>query len=1412
MALAGIREASRLIFVDELTGLYNRRFMRQYLRDRLALLGQQGTPLAVIMLDVDGFKQINDTCGHLDGDRFLKSLAQQIRDALPQGGYAIRFAGDEFFVFLEGVDGAGGMRVAEQIRERVSHEPFVSDKAPAPIPLTASLGVAAYPDDASSPSELVEAADQALYRSKRDGKNRVSRAGEARQPAEVEILKRFPCPRLVAREAELAELEGALGEAGGSRLLLVEASRGLGKSRLLLELMRRAGSAGRRWFFARCLAAEHALPYSALRTVLAACLEREPERLELVRSRLGAASLGELATLLPMLAPPGGRRETLVPEERRSLLFHGVTDLLGLLSTDSPLVLFLDDLQYVDEASLEVLCRLIARADGRVLVFAAVQTEALERETSPRLPLARLGALLRLAPNFQRVTLSTLSAEQVARMVTEILQRHTPSPAFLQQLHEASQGIPLFVEETLKALINEGALRTVEGTWDLEAVEPAMAASLEEVIRGRLEALDQELHQMIAKAAVVGPHVDLELLAGVLGKDPGETQHLVDRGKKQRVFEEMGVMSDEDEVHFLSQCFQQIVYEGLEPGDRRRTHRTVGEVTERLAGDRADEVLGSLAFHFERSDDPVKAELYRQRAQERSVQLFSAAEIAEELSLKVDAADAGGPPLDAGTWPLADRVLRGIAIAVKNIRVYPAGSRLVDEGVAAVGAALLDLLGRVETLTLGEDSKTLQVNGQPIEQKGLLPAAHDLLRVFADHGIRRCTFERGLGQDDVRKLLRILSSPGQTGQQDVTAWDRRLQAEGIGHVRVFPVIYLASGAGATTWRREHGEALLDDATQLLARDVLRSLAAVVDNVRLYPAESQIIAQTLDQLERHAETMLGRLPSLTVASADGTIVVNAIRPNPRLFGLTIEVLQSLMDDSGLTSLTIRRGVTREQFRTFLTHLAQPVEEAGRDPGFWQRLLDGDGITTIEVGTRAYAAASRLAAEDIPGAEAPDAGPPPETESAPTSEAEQTLAQVSRWLALSLAGFLERSVQEQIPPVLPVLLGMGREELAAQLVERTASGLREGDGALRTRAAVGLGIALARVDAEATAWVLDKCARPVAEAASREGHLEAFHAETGLATSVLGHLLRAGDLEGAARVSAALGGAIPNAPDLARFTEAVRSVVDNLGTTQSLEPVLARLTDADPARRARGKAVLAGFGAGAQAYLAGLAHDAPDDALARAAAEVLASQGEAGARVLTHGLDQEPSAARVRRVVSLLDALVPTLGANLVFLVGHRDRAVRAELGRTLTRVPREHALKLVGQALAQRRPEMLLGALELTSALNAVELLNGVIRVVESPPSKAVLPAACQTLGRLRDPRALPALVGIVDRRPRLLGIVKGLPQAARVAAVRALGELGAPEARAALQRAMKDRAKDVRAAARFALLKLQRESGAKPSA
>src|SRR3972149_3336605 len=389
---------------------------------------------------------------------------------------------------------------------------------------------------------------------------------------------------------------------------------------------------------------------------------------------------------------------------------HEMKDPLPPRSGQAPLLLFLDDLQFVDEASLEVLYRLLDQEEGKVIVYAAAQSEALARQEGGPLPLARLFALLRQSQNFLRVGLGSLSLTSVTEMVTEILQRHTASPAFFQRLYEASEGIPLFVEETLKGLITKGLLKTTDGMWNLDAVEPAaVPASLEAAVLGGLEALDPAFHTMITKAAVVGPHVDVELLAGVLGKNAGETQQLVDQGKKRRMFEEPGPLVDEDEVRFLSQCFQQIVYSNLDQDNRRKTHRTVGEVAERLAGDRVDKVLGPLAYHFERSDDAAKGEFYRQRVQELSGQLFSAAEIANELGLKVGEGE-GVRPLDERTWPFADRFLRALTVAGKNMRAYPAGGQIVVHNAAAAKARLLELLGRVEAVTFAEETQALQLH------------------------------------------------------------------------------------------------------------------------------------------------------------------------------------------------------------------------------------------------------------------------------------------------------------------------------------------------------------------------------------------------------------------------------------------------------------------------------------------------------------------------------------------------------------------------------------------------------------------------------------------------------------------------------------------------------------------------------
>ncbi|MBI3031577.1 MAG: diguanylate cyclase [Candidatus Rokubacteria bacterium] len=1414
MDLSGIREASRLIFVDELTGLYNRRFMRQYLRERLDQLARERTSLAVIMLDLDGFKQVNDTYGHLDGDLILKRLAELILASLPANAYAIRFAGDEFFAFVEGIDASEGVRVAEAIRERVNTERFVTEKAPDGIPVRISLGVAAYPEDAPSPSELIEAADQALYRSKRAGKNCVSRTGGWMLPPEVEILKRFPCPRLVSREAALAELERPLsnGAERNNTFLLVEAGRGLGKTRLLLEVMRRVGARGFTCLFGRCLDSQRAVPYSSLTRVLAGYLAQEPRLCDALRERLSAQTLKELGALIPALGPSEGAGEGLAPEERRSILFHGMVDLLCLLSEHAPLLLFLDDLHFVDEASLEVLYRLLDREDGKVIVYAAAQSEALARQEGGPLPLARLFALLRQSPNFLRIGLGSLPVASVTEMVTEILQRHTASPAFFQRLHEASEGIPLFVEETLKGLISKGLLRTTDGMWNLDGVEPAaVPASLEAAVLGGLEALDQEFHNMITKAAVVGPHVDVELLAGVLGKNAAETQQLVDQGKKRRMFEEPGPLVDEDEVRFLSQCFQQIVYSNLDQDNRRKTHRTVGEVAERLAGDRVDKVLGPLAYHFERSDNAAKGEFYRQRVQELSGQLFSAAEIARELSLKVGDVE-GVRRLDERTWPFADRFLRALTVAIKNMRVYPAGSQLVVHNAAAAEARLLELLGRVEAVTFAEESQTLQINGEPVESVGLVPVAQDLVRVYADHGIRRITLERGMTETDVMGLMKILSGSPQGIRHDVAYWENRLKSDRVGHVRVFPVIFLAAaGEGRAVWRREEKEAQLDDPTLALVRDTLRALAAAVDNIRLYPPESELITLSLDQLERQAQALFTRIPSLTVGMAEGTIIVNATRPNPRLFGITIEILEQLMQDGGLTSLTLRRGVTREDLRLFLTHLSQPPSEAKGGPAFWRSVLGGRGILTIEVGTRTYAAAARLEEEQVPEPEAPA----PQESGAPQppkpSEAERLLELADRWLKDPLEVFLEPQVQEELASVLGGLRRLGREDLATQLVGRTAGAFREADGTVRGRAAQGVSHCMARMEDSDRPWLLEKILEPLCGAVQRETQREAFQAEVALATEILNRLVGAGEFASAARLGEALGGSLHSlGPEGEWFSGVVRGLVDALAAAGVIETVLDALKDPDPTRRQQAGAILGGLGTAAVPLLLGVILEGKNEEIYRAAAAILRAQGEASVRLLTQKLERSPALDRVTRIVAVLDVVLPGLRSEFLFLLGHPEVEVRAEMAQTLSRLPREQIVRFLGQALGQRKSEVVVGALECVRGLRAVEMLDSVVRLSENPPNAHVQRMACLCLGGLKDPSAVPPLVEILGRRPRFFGLVKGLSEAIRATAARSLGELAFPEAEEALQVGLRDRSKTVRSASRLALLRIQQQLEAKP--
>jgi diguanylate cyclase (GGDEF)-like protein len=165
-----LKRTEALSVTDDLTHLYNSRYLNQVLRRETKRASRSGRPLSLLFIDLDGFKGVNDTHGHLYGSRALVEAAAVIRSSARETDMVARFGGDEFALVLPDTGGEGAFAVGERIRDRIAEYRFLTGDG-LDIHLTASVGVATLPDVAASADELVQAADKAMYQVKESGKN-----------------------------------------------------------------------------------------------------------------------------------------------------------------------------------------------------------------------------------------------------------------------------------------------------------------------------------------------------------------------------------------------------------------------------------------------------------------------------------------------------------------------------------------------------------------------------------------------------------------------------------------------------------------------------------------------------------------------------------------------------------------------------------------------------------------------------------------------------------------------------------------------------------------------------------------------------------------------------------------------------------------------------------------------------------------------------------------------------------------------------------------------------------------------------------------------------------------------------------------------------------------------------------------
>jgi two-component system cell cycle response regulator len=162
-----------MAITDALTGLFNRRYMETHLSTLVEQAAARGKPIAVLIVDIDYFKAINDGHGHDAGDDVLREFALRIRKSIRNIDLACRYGGEEFVIVMPETDMAVATMVAERLRRRIATEPFAIQEASRNLDVTISIGIAALDGAADTAAAILKRADTALYRAKREGRNRV---------------------------------------------------------------------------------------------------------------------------------------------------------------------------------------------------------------------------------------------------------------------------------------------------------------------------------------------------------------------------------------------------------------------------------------------------------------------------------------------------------------------------------------------------------------------------------------------------------------------------------------------------------------------------------------------------------------------------------------------------------------------------------------------------------------------------------------------------------------------------------------------------------------------------------------------------------------------------------------------------------------------------------------------------------------------------------------------------------------------------------------------------------------------------------------------------------------------------------------------------------------------------------------
>ena len=433
---------------------------------------------------------------------------------------------------------------------------------------------------------------------------------------------------------------------------------------------------------------ETGVPYALFSDALLPILRRIDSAALSVLTRGGSA---ELAHLFPALVPAqdrGGAAARGDPTELKARLFWNFAQFLGRLSAKQPLLLVLENLQWADAASLELLHFVARQIGGERILLVCTHNDA-DRDVNPTLrateqSLAALGVA-------QVHRLQPLTREATDDLIHQVFRvERSATREFSALLFGWTRGNPFFIEETLKSLIESGQLHERDGAWlgwELDALQ--LPRSIREAVLARVDRLSPNARAVANLAAVIGTRATYEQIAAVSALAATELLAAIDELRRQRVLEES---PDDGSIayDFTHPTLQDTIYGELGRARTRVLHATVAEALEAFYGAGAVDHAGELAFHFSRADArglAPKAVKYLAAAGRDALAKHANREAASYLGSALSLIESSAPADDPRT---ASRLVEDLARARQRLGEYDTARALLtrarSDAVAAAGS------------------------------------------------------------------------------------------------------------------------------------------------------------------------------------------------------------------------------------------------------------------------------------------------------------------------------------------------------------------------------------------------------------------------------------------------------------------------------------------------------------------------------------------------------------------------------------------------------------------------------------------------------------------------------------------------------------------------------------------------------